>query len=194
MQNNGFVIRPFREDDQAPARELILAGLREHWGDGFDPNQNPDLDVISKSYEKGVFLVALAGERLVGTGALIPEGAGRGRILRMSVATEMRRQGVGIQLLKALCERAKERGYNKIVLETTSTWEGAQAFYRDFGFKVVGTWGGDTHFERGLGNQGLGDQGLGSREIGRRGDAETAQTSQTIQTTQIIRLSNYLTT
>lgn len=39
-------IRDFQVDDQSPARALILAGLREHWGEDFDPAQNPDLDDI----------------------------------------------------------------------------------------------------------------------------------------------------
>ncbi|OQX60887.1 MAG: hypothetical protein B5M51_09575 [Anaerolinea sp. 4484_236] len=129
--NSQLIIRDFQTDDQSLARELILSGLREHWGDAF----------------AGVFLVALAGERLVGTGALIPERPGVARIARMSVAADMRRHGVGRQILQTLCSRARERGCQKIILETTSTWEGAAAFYRDFGFKVIGAWDGDTHFE-----------------------------------------------
>jgi len=129
-----------------------LAGLREHWGDAFDSAQNPDLDNIAASYGAGVFLVAFSGERLVGTGALIPEGEGVARILRMSVATDLRREGLGSQILQALCDRAHESGASKIVLETTSTWEGVKAFYQDIGFTVVGERGGDTQFEWGLGN------------------------------------------
>ena len=150
MQNKRFVIREFQADDQAPAQELILAGLREHWGDAFDPAQNPDLDDIAATYAAGVFLIAFSGVRLVGTGALIPENQTVARILRMSVAADLRRQGLGSQLLQALCDQARERGYSEIILETTSTWEGVKAFYLDFGFSVVGEWGGDTHFEWGL--------------------------------------------
>ncbi len=145
--NSQLIIRDFQTDDQSLARELILSGLREHWGDAFAPGQNPDLDDIAAFCRVGVFLVALAGERLVGTGALIPERPGVARIARMSVAADMRRHGVGRQILQTLCSRARERGCQKIILETTSTWEGAAAFYRDFGFKVIGAWDGDTHFE-----------------------------------------------
>ena len=148
MQGKDFVIRDFRTGDQAAARELILEGLREHFGEDFTPERNLDLDDIAAFYADGVFLVALMGERLVGTGVILPEGNGTARVKRMSVAATMRRMGIGFRLLEALCDRAKEAGCQKIVLETTSTWEGAKAFYRRAGFKVVGAWGGNTHFER----------------------------------------------
>lgn len=146
-----IVIRDFQPADQDEARNLILNGLHEHWGDAFDPSQNPDLDDIATSYQGGRFLVARAKGRLVGTGAFLPEREGVARILRMSVAADLRHRGIGGQLLKALCKEAKKRGFPKIVLETTSTWHGAIAFYRDFGFDVVNVSGEDTHFvlERG---------------------------------------------
>lgn len=161
-RNSHLVIRDFQADDQPAARELILEGLREHWGEDFAPGRNPDLDDIAASYGEGVCLVALLGDSLVGTGMLIPErgGAVKGggvpagervaRILRMSVASVLRRQGIGSRLLESLCTRARENGYRKIVLETTSTWEDAKAFYREAGFKVLGERDGDTHFEREL--------------------------------------------
>lgn len=146
--NSHLTIRDFQADDQPAARQLILEGLREHWGEDFIEGQNPDLDDISNHYADSTFLVALKGQHLVGTGALIPEGEGIARVERMSVRLENRRAGIASRLLEALFQRAREGGIHKIVLETTSTWEGAKAFYRDAGFKIVGEWDGDTHFER----------------------------------------------
>jgi len=139
------VIRPFRPRDQAAAKDLILAGLEAHWG-FLDPTKNPDLDDIASTYADAIFLLAWQGDKVVGTGALVYEEEGVGRIVRMSVAPHLRRRRIGTLLLACLCERARAAGYRRLVLETTSTWEDAIAFYERQGFQRVGSWDGDTHF------------------------------------------------
>ncbi len=141
-----LVIQQFTPADQPAARALILAGLEEHWG-SLDPSLNRDLDDIATSYAEGIFLVARQGGQLVGTGALLPEGRACGRIARMSVARSHRRRGIGTRVLRALLEAAQARGYHRIVLETTETWDEAIAFYLHHGFRVVACRAGDVHFE-----------------------------------------------
>ncbi|MDT8304964.1 MAG: GNAT family N-acetyltransferase [Anaerolineae bacterium] len=149
-QGEDVTIRPLMPADAPAARALILEGLAEHWGT-LDARLNSDLDDIPASYASGLFLVAEIGGALAGTGALIPEEPGVGRIVRMSVAREKRRQGIGRLLLAALLAAARERGYQRIVLETTATWEDAIAFYRRAGFGPVGERDGDLHFVLELG-------------------------------------------
>ena len=43
-------ILPFQQDDQEAVKELILAGLVEHWG-FLDETKNSDLNDIAKSYK-----------------------------------------------------------------------------------------------------------------------------------------------
>jgi GNAT superfamily N-acetyltransferase len=143
-------IRPLAPADAAQARALILEGLAEHWGT-LDARLNPDLDDIPASYADGLFLVAEIGGVLAGTGALIPEEPGAGLFMRMSAAREKRRQGIGRLLLDALLAAARQRGYRRIVLETTATWEDAIAFYRRAGFEPVAERHGDLHFVLALG-------------------------------------------
>lgn len=138
-------IRPFTPADQAAAKALILRGLEEHWGI-LDLTRNPDLNDIATSYADGVFLVALQGEDLVGTGALMPETDGVGRIVRMSVATALRRHGLGKAILDGLCAAARQRGYRQLVLETTKTWDDAIGFYTRYGFQTVSMDDEDRHF------------------------------------------------
>ncbi len=69
-----ITITPFAPADQAEVKALILAGLAEHWG-VLDPSLNPDLDDIAASYRQATFLVARCGDRIVGTGALLPHSA-----------------------------------------------------------------------------------------------------------------------
>lgn len=149
---NDLTIERFRPADQPAARALILAGLEEHWG-ALDPALNPDLNDIATSYSDGVFLVARLARlngQLVGTGALIPETEGVGRIARMSVAKSHRRLGIGTRILHELLGEARRQGYRKVVLETTETWDDAISFYLRNGFSIIARHDGDMHFEMNL--------------------------------------------
>lgn len=149
MEVDDIVIRDFKREDQQAARSLILEGLAERW-EALDPTLNPDLDDIACTYAAAVFLVAVERGQLVGTGALIPEAAGVGRIVRMSVARSHRRHGIGRRLLQALLQRARALGYCQLVLETTATWVDAIAFYQAHDFHPIAERDGDLHFVRDL--------------------------------------------
>lgn len=140
-----ILIRPFMPADQTEAQTLILTGLGEHWG-WIDETKNPDIDDIAANYAGQTFLIAQFEDQIVGTGALIHEGKGAARIVRMSVMKSLRRTGIGSLILQALIDAANQRGYQRIVLETTATWEEAISFYRRHGFHVLGVWDGDMHF------------------------------------------------
>jgi len=102
-------IANFRVADQVPVRELIIAGLAEHWGTA-DPSLNPDLDDIAATYAGATVLVAWLDERTVGMGTLVSRSEGVGEIVRMSVAADLRNRGIGKLLLTALCDRASTLG------------------------------------------------------------------------------------
>ena len=140
-----LIIRPFRRPDQKATRALILDGLVEHWG-WLDPTKNPDLDDIAAAYGDETFLVAWEDGEIAGAGALIHEAPGAARVVRMSVARDRQRRGIGRAILRRLLEKARARGYQRVVLETTTTWEDAKSFYMNNGFRPVGEWDGDTHF------------------------------------------------
>ena len=124
----------FNAADQPAVKALILEGLAEHFGE-IDPSLNPDLDDIVASYTGAVFRVARRdGSAIAGCSALVPLDGETGQIVRMSVAADARRQGVGTQLLDALCAEARRLGLKRLVLETTLDWEGVRRFYEDYGF------------------------------------------------------------
>ena len=143
-------LRLFAPNDQAEARALILEGLGEHWGH-IDPDLNPDLDDIATRYAGATFLVARKKGRLVGTGACVPRSETDVEIVRMSVASDLRRQGIARRVLERLCATARAAGYRRVFLETTSTWRGVIKFYLDCGFRITheeeGAYGGETYFE-----------------------------------------------
>jgi GNAT superfamily N-acetyltransferase len=143
-------IEPFQPADQDAARTLILDGLREHWG-RIDPALNPDLRDIAASYAGGVFLVARAHGGIVGTGAWLPRAPGVGEVVRMSVAADVRRQGVATRLLAELCRTAQAASLQRLILETNADWTGAIAFYQRRGFQLThyaeSVFGCEAHFE-----------------------------------------------
>jgi GNAT superfamily N-acetyltransferase len=130
-------IRPFDAGLQREVRDLIAEGLAEHFG-SYDATRNPDLEDIAAVYAPGVFLVATIEGRLVGTGALVPETAGVGRIVRMSVRAAMRRRGIASAILAELAAAASAAGYRRLVLETTADWAEVIEFYRSQGFELTG--------------------------------------------------------
>jgi putative acetyltransferase len=140
-----LTLTPFHPSDQTAVKELILAGLVEHWG-FLDASKNPDLEDIASTYREATFLVARMGERIVGTGALVLRQDGIAEIVRMSVAKDLRQQGIGRTILQALIDQARAQGFHQITLETTATWHEVIEFYQRCGFRITYTQQGDVYF------------------------------------------------
>ncbi len=139
------VIVPFQPEHQTDVKRLILEGLTEHWGQ-LDATKNPDLNDIGATYAQATFLVAWWHGSIVGTGALLPRSAQRAAIVRMSVAASLRRHGIGSCLLQHLVAHAQARGYRRLVLETTATWQDVIAFYQQYGFQITHYCDGNVYF------------------------------------------------
>ncbi len=128
-------IRPWTAADQAVARQLVLAGLGEHWG-FIDDTRNPDVDDIETHYlrQGHLFVVAEVGTELVGTGALVHVQADTVRMVRVSVHKGWRRLGIGRILVEHLVAAARQRGARRVVVETTRDWHEAISLYQSCGF------------------------------------------------------------
>jgi putative acetyltransferase len=151
MNETTYQIRPFRPTDQSAARQLILDGLREHWG-VLDPTLNSDLNNIAASYVQAghaFFVVEEAGV-LIGTGGLLLEPPGVGRIVRVSVGPAHRRRGLGRAISQHLIAEARRRGCRELLVETTDTWEAAIRLYQECGFTPYAWQDGDVHMRMGL--------------------------------------------
>ncbi len=143
-----FLIRPFTPTDQTNAKALILAGLGERFG-YIDYSLNQDINDIWAAYINAgnLFIVVETDGKLIGTGALIQESSSVGRIVRMSVAPNFRRQGIARTLVLYLIEAAKQRDYRQILVETNSDWHSARKLYRNCGFQFVEKRDGETHMK-----------------------------------------------
>jgi GNAT superfamily N-acetyltransferase len=135
MRANTLTIRSFEPRDQDAARQLILTGLGEHFG-WIDETCNPDLDDIMASYIKQGYALVVAeiGAELVGTGGLVTECEGVGRIVRMSVGRMHRRKGIGRALIAHLLYVARQRGFSQVLVSTDLGWEDAAGLYKHCGF------------------------------------------------------------
>jgi predicted GNAT family N-acyltransferase len=69
--------------------------------------------------------------KAIGTGRLLPDG----KIGRMAVVKEWRRQGVGAEIVEALVAEAGRRGHKEVVLSAQLQ---AAEFYREHGFVAEG--------------------------------------------------------
>ena len=147
------MVRDFGTDDQEALRRLILEGLRERWGDAFDPAFNADLDDFVANYiDQGADVIVVESHRhLVATGMLIPELPAAGRIVRTSVSSTHRRQGLGRRVVNELIERARRREMTEVRVLTDTPWTSAVALYWACGFIDLGDDGIDTHFVMNLG-------------------------------------------
>lgn len=146
MTTSDLRIRPFSPADQPATRQLILDGLAGHFG-WLDETANPDLDDIQSSYlDRGArFVVAEIAGELVGTGALIAEAPGVGRLVRMSVSGQHRRRGIGRALVEHFILIAQAAGYTRLIIETNDDWDDAIGLYRRCGFVEERRAAGETH-------------------------------------------------
>jgi len=146
--NETYRIRPFRPTDQPAAQQLILDGLQEHWGT-LDPTLNPDLNDITASYVQAghAFFVVEENGLLIGTGGLLIEAPGVGRIVRVSVSPAHRRRGLGRAISAHLIAAARRRGCHTLLVETTATWTAAIRLYETCGFTPYARHDGDIHMK-----------------------------------------------
>ena len=142
------VIRDFEAADQDAVRELVLAGLRERWGDAYDPTFNPDLDDIAAEYVRqgAEVIVADLDGAIVACGMVVVLPDGRGQIRRVSVDEGHRRQGLGRRIVGELIERARRREMGELIVRADTPWTSALELYRSCGFDELGQDDVDTHF------------------------------------------------
>lgn len=92
-------------------------------------------EVLNDFEETDQHCIAKEKDQVVGYGRLMLEEEGQGRVSLMAVHGDWHRKGVGSQILKALIDRAKELGLQKL---RAGARVHVKEFYAGFGFKEVG--------------------------------------------------------
>jgi putative acetyltransferase len=98
-----------------------------------------DLEDVHKHYfeNDGVFLVALKGEQVIGSGALRKLNDKTAELKRMWLLEVYHGRGIGYRLIKQLFDFARTRGYSRIRLQTSPEQVCALGFYRHVGFYEI---------------------------------------------------------
>ena len=121
-------IADFSSDYHRQARKLRAEVLRKPLG-------LPANDPAFNDRKEDVHFVALSREKVVGIVVLVPDYKPRvGKLRQMATAEEVRGEGYGIELVKALEDYAANNGLTSIVLHSRYY---AVGFYEKLGYKVT---------------------------------------------------------
>jgi ribosomal protein S18 acetylase RimI-like enzyme len=142
MNNSEQIIyRQYQPSDKDAAWNLHISVLKEIGGFFKDTTGRLDSDFkdIEGTYlVGGDFIIAESGGKMVGMGALRKIDGETGEIKRMRVLSDFRGHGIGKTILVALEQKARNFGYKKLILDTTSKNLAAQHFYESFGYQETG--------------------------------------------------------
>ena len=86
---------------------------------------------------EGLFLVLLDERRVVGTGALKQLDADTAELGRMWFLPEYRGRGLGRRMAEQLLAFARQHGYRRVRLDTSSKCINAVELFRKLGFKEI---------------------------------------------------------
>ncbi len=114
------------------ANEVFLIEQFFVEGDRTDPN------AVAFMLERGVLLLALEGERLVGCVYVHADGP-RGYFGMLSVDASMQGRGLGRRLVEAAEARCREAGCERMELSVVNVRPELPPFYRHLGYVATGT-------------------------------------------------------
>lgn len=102
----------------------------------------------------GGYLPSTAEGSSVRPGAPVDPDEGTAEVRSVRVDPDFQRRGIGRTLVRELEDRAREAGFERMVLDTGAGMEPARALYRSLGYERAGTESIDgfelVHFEREL--------------------------------------------
>jgi len=121
-----------------PSVKKFVMNVLGSEGFAYDIEKDLDLDNISTNYleDGGIFYVAFIKGRIIGTCAVKKISEEKCEIKRLYVNKDLRRVGIGSELLRKSLEFAREH-YNTVILKTATSQRPAIALYLKTGFCVI---------------------------------------------------------
>ena len=137
--------------DYEPGYKQAFKELNEEWITRYFKMEASDYKYLDYPQENildknGVILFALAGDKPVGTCALVETGEQVFELAKMAVADEAKGKGIGYLLGLAAVERARALGAKKLFLESNTRLEPAINLYQKLGFRRI--FGQPSPYER----------------------------------------------
>jgi len=150
-----WTIRPFRHGDAPVVRRLIESVWREHFHDHPDSfvrdfiySRLSDVDNADTVYaDRALFLCAMAGDAIIGTGAIKRFDDRECEMVRMFVAPGYRGRGIAGTIADRLISFAGDAGYDLIRLSSNNRLTASHRLYERMGFRPAASWepGGEAH-------------------------------------------------
>lgn len=103
-------------------------------------NELNDMDDIQQNYFEngGIFLIMVNNGEMIGTGAIRKLENDICELKRLWLLSEYHGQGLGYRIIEELLSYAKEKGYERIRLETSPIYQKrAVEFYKRLGFYEI---------------------------------------------------------
>ena len=133
-----LTIRPASNDDLKPIVKLVFGVLRE-FGLQPDPSAtDADLQDIEGNYlQRGGFFEVIEDpdDNVMGSVGVFPIDEDTCELRKMYFVQEIRGLGLGSYVLQRAIDQAKELGFKRMVLETSSRLAAANRLYLRFGFQ-----------------------------------------------------------
>jgi putative acetyltransferase len=148
-----YTIRPIAPTDNGAIAAVIRTVMPEFGADG--PGfaiHDAEVDDMATAYSAPgcVYFVVERDGRVCGGGGIAPltgEESGTCELRKMYFLPELRRQGVGGELISRCLEHARRLGYRRCYLETLTGMDAAQRLYEKHGFERIPAALGNTgHF------------------------------------------------
>jgi len=143
-------IRRIQPDEVAVAKQLIYRVAHEVFHDTRSLEESMafyeargqlhDMDELQQTYFEngGIFLVATADDRIIGTGAVRKLDDETCELKRLWLLFEYHGQGLGYRMMQALLSFARAKGYRRMRLETDQGHQNrAFEFYKRLGFYEI---------------------------------------------------------
>lgn len=138
--SNEYSFRTARPEEREQIVKIVETILAEY---GYAPDyetSESDIVDLEKTYldSNGTFEVVVDPEGFVcGTAAVQPISDDTCKLRKMYLTPQIRGRGLGRKLLAHVVDRARQLGFAKMTLETTSRMKEALILYDRFGFKRV---------------------------------------------------------
>jgi putative acetyltransferase len=138
-----YILRNIEPQDNADIAKIIRSCLKEFGADKpgtvyYEESTDNLFGLYSK--EKSVYFIAEIEGRIVGGGGICPTNGlseDTCELVKMYFLPEARGKGIGAALLIKCLETAKQKGFNKVYLESLPELSRAITVYEKFGFKKL---------------------------------------------------------
>jgi len=142
-------IRRIKPDEAPAAKQLIYRVAQDVFNDSRPLEESiayyeergvlQEMDSIQQNYfdNDGIFLVLTEDGQIIGTGAIRKIEDRICELKRLWLLTEYHGKGLGYRMMQELLSFAREKGYERIRLETELTQKRALGFYKRLGFYEI---------------------------------------------------------